>query len=96
MIRSLRRTLHPAWYQGHGKNAPYFEGWYYKLIDASEQHRLAVVPGIFTGARVPESLRATVTVQLSMPSQGTSRLLSQGIGRNAGLEVVGEISKLLG
>jgi hypothetical protein len=45
-----RRTLHPSWYQGRGRRAPYFEGWYYKLIDSSEQHRLAVIPGIFRSA----------------------------------------------
>lgn len=47
MIRSLRRVLHPSWYQGVGKMGPYFEGWYFKLVDASEQYRLAVIPGIF-------------------------------------------------
>jgi tocopherol cyclase len=47
MIRSLRSTLHPASYHGHGKRPPFFEGWYYKLVDASEQARYAVIPGIF-------------------------------------------------
>lgn len=50
MTLPLQRTLHPAWYQGHGKKAPYFEGWYYKFVDSSEQHRWAVIPGIFKGA----------------------------------------------
>jgi hypothetical protein len=49
MLPSVRRTLHPAWYQGHGRNAPYFEGWYYKLVDPLEQHRLAIIPGVFKG-----------------------------------------------
>jgi tocopherol cyclase len=35
----------------HGKlgdqRAPFFEGWYYKIIDASEKHRYAFIPGIF-------------------------------------------------
>jgi hypothetical protein len=47
MIRSLRGILNPAGYHGHGKRPPFFEGWYYKLVDAGEQHRLAVIPGIF-------------------------------------------------
>ncbi|MGD8968983.1 MAG: tocopherol cyclase family protein [Anaerolineae bacterium] len=55
MIRGLQRTLHPAWYQGRGKQAPYFEGWYYKLTDSSEQHRLAIIPGIFKSADPGES-----------------------------------------
>lgn len=61
IIRSLQRTLHPAWYQGHGKDAPYFEGWYYKLVDSSERHRLAIIPGIFKGAD-PETSHAFVQV----------------------------------
>jgi hypothetical protein len=28
---------------------PFFEGWYFKLIDASEQRRYAVIPGVFIG-----------------------------------------------
>ena len=47
MIRFLRSTLNPASYHGHGKQPPFFEGWYYKLVDASEQARYAVIPGIF-------------------------------------------------
>jgi len=47
MIRFLRTTLNPAGYHGHGKRPPFFEGWYYKLVDAGEQHRYAVIPGIF-------------------------------------------------
>ncbi len=47
MIRFIRSTLNPDAYHGHGKKPPFFEGWYYKLVDASEQHRYAVIPGIF-------------------------------------------------
>jgi hypothetical protein len=47
MIRFLRKTLNPAGYHGHGMAPPFFEGWYYKLVDASQQHRLAIIPGIF-------------------------------------------------
>ena len=39
--------MHPDWYHGHNKQPPFFEGWYFKLVDASEQHRYAVIPGIF-------------------------------------------------
>jgi hypothetical protein len=41
------RIMHPAWYHGHYKRPPFFEGWYYKLVDASGQHRYAIIPGIF-------------------------------------------------
>jgi hypothetical protein len=47
MIGFLRTTLNPACYHGHNRRPPFFEGWYYKLVDASEQHRYAVIPGIF-------------------------------------------------
>lgn len=70
MIQSLRRTLHPAWYQGHGKRAPYFEGWYYKLIDSSEQHRLAVIPGIFKGIE-PGASHAFVQVLDGVSGEAT-------------------------
>jgi len=45
-MRQVDVTLHPAWFQGRGMRAPYFEGWYFKLVDATEQHRLAVIPGV--------------------------------------------------
>jgi tocopherol cyclase len=49
MRRWLQTRLHPAWYQGYRARPPYFEGWYFKLIDPTEQHRYAVIPGIFLG-----------------------------------------------
>lgn len=39
--------MHPEWYHGHGKRPPFFEGWYYKLVDASGKKRYAIIPGIF-------------------------------------------------
>src|SRR3989339_63374 len=48
-IRGLRR---PEIYQGHGQRAPYFEGWYFKLITADHAHAVAVIPGVaFSGKR---------------------------------------------
>jgi hypothetical protein len=46
-IDFLRQTLHPSWYHGHDAKPPFFEGWYYKLVDASEEARYAIIPGIF-------------------------------------------------
>jgi hypothetical protein len=43
----LRTTLDPSRYHGYGQQPPFFEGWYYKLVDAEQQHRLAIIPGIF-------------------------------------------------
>jgi hypothetical protein len=49
MRRGLQTRLHPAWYQGYRAKPPYFEGWYFKLVDVTEQHRYAIIPGIFIG-----------------------------------------------
>ncbi|MBC7250891.1 MAG: hypothetical protein H5T62_11465 [Anaerolineae bacterium] len=46
---SMTNILHPERYQGAKRRYPYFEGWYYKLVDASEQHRVAVICGTYTG-----------------------------------------------
>ncbi len=52
---SLRSIWRPAVYHGHAKAAPYFEGWYYKLVDATTQHRYAIIPGIFKHADPAET-----------------------------------------
>ena len=39
-------TLHPEIYHGHGKKAPFFEGWYFKLVSADQQQRYAIIPGV--------------------------------------------------
>ena len=53
MRMSLRRrissTLHPDGFHGEGRPAPYFEGWYVKLVGADRATRLAVIPGVFRG-----------------------------------------------
>ena len=33
-----------------GRRRPFFEGWYYKLIDRGERHRYAIIPGVFRGS----------------------------------------------
>lgn len=45
-MQAIRSTLCPACYHGEGQKAPYFEGWYFKMIDASGGQRYAVIPGI--------------------------------------------------
>jgi tocopherol cyclase len=55
------RVLHPEWYHGQGKKPPFFEGWYYKLVDASGQHRYAIIPGIFL-SRDPNQHHAFIQV----------------------------------
>ena len=50
VFRFFNTVLHPERYHGHSRlSGPFFEGWYFKLIDAAEQARYAVIPGIFLG-----------------------------------------------
>jgi hypothetical protein len=49
MISGLRQTWRPAAYHGEGHRPPFFEGWYYKLVDRDAGHRWAVIPGVFLG-----------------------------------------------
>jgi hypothetical protein len=46
----LRTIFHPERFHGTGKRPPFFEGWYYKVVDRMEQHRFAFIPGIFLHA----------------------------------------------
>lgn len=47
----LRAVWHPERYHGWGRTRNYFEGWYYKLVDPTEQYALAFIPGISYDAR---------------------------------------------
>jgi len=44
---TVQTILNPAWYQGRGRRSPYFEGWYFKLVDRTEKHRYAIIPAVF-------------------------------------------------
>ena len=47
MLNQLRTLLDPARYQGRSRHSPYFEGWYFKLVDQAEQQRYAIIPAVF-------------------------------------------------
>jgi tocopherol cyclase len=49
MAPDLRSIWKPALYHGRGRRPPFFEGWYFKLVDASERRRYAIIPGVFIG-----------------------------------------------
>ncbi|MBI5567518.1 MAG: hypothetical protein HY870_21640 [Chloroflexi bacterium] len=49
MLANLRAVWRPAMYHGHGQRRNFFEGWYYKLVDAAESHVHAIIPGVFLG-----------------------------------------------
>lgn len=70
MRRFIYTTLHPDIYHGHGKKPPFFEGWYYKLINASENHRYAIIPGIFLAENATNN-HAFVQVLNGMTGEAT-------------------------
>ncbi len=53
LMRQLIHKWNALWdpdrYHGWGKTSNYFEGWYFKIVDPTEQHILAVIPGISLG-----------------------------------------------
>ncbi len=47
MIKNkLQALFNPEQYHGWGKSKKYFEGWYYKIINADESKAFAFIPGI--------------------------------------------------
>lgn len=54
-LAKLRKFMHPERFQGSTNRRNYFEGWYYKLVDAAEEQVLAVIPGISLGATTGDS-----------------------------------------
>lgn len=47
--RHIRGILRPEAFHGQGTRRGFFEGWYVKLVDAGQQARWAVIPGVFRG-----------------------------------------------
>jgi len=66
------RVWNPAAYQGGSVSRRYFEGWYYKQVDASQTHTLALIPGVSFSAD-GESAHSFVQV---VPSWGKTHYFS--------------------
>lgn len=62
--------LHPSWYHGHDQTAPYFEGWYYKVVDASGQASYAIIPGVIL-SRDPSEEHAFIQVLDGVSGEAT-------------------------
>ncbi len=45
-LQRIRSVWYPDDYHGWGRTRRYFEGWYFKLVSADEQHAIAIIPGI--------------------------------------------------
>jgi hypothetical protein len=61
MFTSLRAVWRPAMYHGHRRRRNFFEGWYFKVVDAAERHVQAIIPGVFLGQ---DSLTSHAFVQV--------------------------------
>lgn len=46
MFNRFQAIFHPDQYQGWGKTKRYFEGWYFKVVNAEETKAFAFIPGI--------------------------------------------------
>lgn len=46
LLKKLHAFFNPEQFQGWGKKKKYFEGWYFKVVDAGEKRALAFIPGI--------------------------------------------------
>lgn len=51
MLNKLHAFFNPEQFQGWGKKRQYFEGWYFKIVNAGESKALAIIPGIAMDAR---------------------------------------------
>jgi hypothetical protein len=50
-----KTSMHPELYHGEVMSAPFFEGWYFKVVDASGEQRFAFIPGVFVGKTAADS-----------------------------------------
>jgi len=46
MFRSIYKIWKPDIFQGSLKKKNYFEGWYFKLVDAASENIYAIIPGV--------------------------------------------------
>ena len=51
----LNGILDPDSYHGFGKKGPFFEGWYFKLVNSTGNQRLTVIPGVYIGSKPEDS-----------------------------------------
>ena len=69
MMGGWRNALFPAAYHGHNRRPPFFEGWYFKVVDATERRSFAFIPGIFLS---DDPARHHAFIQVLDGQRGTS------------------------
>ncbi len=47
MIQKLKTLWRPHVFQGKSQKGNYFEGWFFKLVDASQKNTFAFIPGVY-------------------------------------------------
>lgn len=55
MFYPLLKIWKPSVFQGQNKTNHYFEGWYYKLVDAAAKHVVALIPGVALNKKANDS-----------------------------------------
>lgn len=50
LLHRWRALWNPNRYHGWGRKRNYFEGWYFKFVDPTEQYAFAAIPGISMGS----------------------------------------------
>lgn len=43
----IKTVLHPAWYHGDLFKPPFFEGWYFKVVNPDQSQAYAFIPGVY-------------------------------------------------
>ncbi|MDD5067764.1 MAG: tocopherol cyclase family protein [bacterium] len=66
----LKKIWNPEMYQGGMRKRNYFEGWYYKVVSASEKHSWIVIPGVSFGK---EKSKAHAFIQVLSAGHPLSR-----------------------
>ena len=51
----IKTTLRPEMYHGKVMSPPFFEGWYFKVVDSTGLQRFAFIPGVFMGKTAEDS-----------------------------------------
>ena len=42
----MRELRNPDLYHGHNRRKDFFEGWYFKIVDATRDYTCALIPGV--------------------------------------------------
>jgi hypothetical protein len=47
ILSKFNQIWHPEAYHGRGRKTPFFQGWFFKLVDKEKKHVYAIIPGIY-------------------------------------------------